>query len=169
MNPPPNREVALFSAALELPADQRAAYLQEACADDPALRLRVEALLRVHQEALPFLENPAPGAQESPMGAEVTDSTVRAFSSPAEKAGDRIGRYKLLQQIGEGGCGVVYMAEQEEPIRRRVALKIIKLGMDTRSVIARFEAERQALGLMDHPNIAKGFDAGAPEYCRPYV
>src|SRR5205814_10020332 len=82
--------------------------------------------------------------------------------------GDRIGRYKLLQQIGEGGCGIVYMARQEEPVRRQVALKIIKLGMDTRSVIGRFEAERQALALMDHPNIAKVFDAGATDTGRPY-
>ena len=81
----------------------------------------------------------------------------------SEKAGDRIGRYKLLQQIGEGGCGVVYMAEQEEPVRRRAAVKVIKLGMDTKQVIARFEAERQALALMDHPNIAKVFDAGSTE------
>jgi len=102
------------------------------------------------------------------MGAEAPGPTVR-FSVPlAEKAGGRIGRYKLLQQIGEGGCGVVYMAEQAEPVRRRVALKIIKLGMDTRQVIARFEAERQALALMDHPNIAKVFDAGATETGRPY-
>ncbi len=85
-----------------------------------------------------------------------------------EKPGDKIGRYKLLQQIGEGGCGVVYMAEQEEPIRRRVALKVIKLGMDTRQVIARFEAERQALALMDHPNIAKVLDADATAAGRPY-
>jgi len=85
-------------------------------------------------------------------------------SFPAnEQPGDRLGRYKLLQQIGEGGCGVVYLAEQEEPVRRRVALKVIKLGMDTKSVIARFEAERQALALMDHPNIAKVLDAGATE------
>src|SRR5205809_4071576 len=84
-------------------------------------------------------------------------------ASLAEKPGDHIGHYKLLQQIGEGGCGVVYMAEQEEPVRRRVALKIIKLGMDTRQVIARFEAERQALAMMDHPNIAKVFDAGSTE------
>ncbi len=85
-----------------------------------------------------------------------------------EKAGDRIGRYKLLQQIGEGGCGVVYMAEQQEPVKRRVALKVIKLGMDTKEVVARFEAERQALALMDHPNIAKVLDAGATENGRPY-
>ena len=86
---------------------------------------------------------------------------------PAEKPGDRIGRYKLLQQIGEGGCGVVYLAEQLHPVRRRVAVKIIKLGMDTKQVIARFEAERQALALMDHPNIAKVLDAGAAESGRP--
>ena len=92
-----------------------------------------------------------------------------ALSTPlTEKPGDRIGHYKLLQQIGEGGCGVVYMAEQEEPVRRRVALKVIKLGMDTKQVIARFEAERQALALMDHPNIAKVLDAGATDTGRPY-
>src|SRR6266853_315220 len=85
-----------------------------------------------------------------------------------EKLGDCIGRYKLLQQIGEGGCGTVYMAEQTEPVRRRVALKVIKLGMDTKQVIARFEAERQALALMDHPNIAKVLDAGATDTGRPY-
>src|ERR1043166_6415408 len=89
-------------------------------------------------------------------------------AATAEKPGDRIGHYKILQQIGEGGCGVVYMAEQDEPVRRRVALKVIKLGMDTRHVIARFEAERQALAMMDHPNIAKVFDAGATPAGRPY-
>src|ERR1051325_9225957 len=94
--------------------------------------------------------------------------TIQLNITPSEKAGDRIGRYKLLQQIGEGGCGVVYMAEQEEPVRRKVALKVIKLGMDTKNVIARFEAERQALALMDHPNIAKVFDAGATETGRLY-
>ena len=88
--------------------------------------------------------------------------------SVSEKPGDKIGHYKLLEQIGEGGCGVVYMAEQEEPIRRRVAFKVIKLGMDTKQVIARFEAERQALALMDHPNIAKVLDAGATDTGRPY-
>src|SRR5437660_8182108 len=168
MNPPPNREVALFSAALELPADRRAAYLDGACADDPVLRLRVEALLRVHDEAIPFLEKPPAGAQESPREREVPGGGIRASGSGSEKAGDRIGRYKLLQQLGEGGCGVVYMAEQEEPVRRRVALKVIKLGMDTKQVIARFEAERQALALMDHPNIAKVLDAGATGTGRPY-
>ena len=90
------------------------------------------------------------------------------ISRARKRSGPRIGRYKLLQKIGEGGCGVVYMAEQEEPVRRRVALKIIKLGMDTEEVIARFEAERQALAMMDHPNIAKVFDAGATDAGRPY-
>src|ERR1041385_1888182 len=91
-----------------------------------------------------------------------------ALTPVTEKTGDRIGRYKLLQQIGEGGMGVVYLAEQEEPVRRKVALKVIKLGMDTRSVIARFEAERQTLALMDHPNIAKVLDAGATDTGRPF-
>ncbi len=94
-------------------------------------------------------------------------STIAVSIPLTEKPGDRIGCYKLLEQIGEGGCGVVYVAEQEQPVRRRVALKVIKLGMDTRQVIARFEAERQALALMDHPNIAKVLDAGATETGRP--
>ena len=97
-----------------------------------------------------------------------SSGTIRIPAISSEKPGDKIGRYKLLQQIGEGGCGVVYMAEQEEPVRRRVALKVIKLGMDTKQVIARFEAERQALALMDHPNIAKVLDAGATDTGRPF-
>jgi len=168
MSPEPNRELAVFSAALELPASERAAYLQQACADDAALRLHVEALLGVHEKALTFLEAPAHGLDASALEGEIAGATARISGSPAEKVGDRIGRYKLLQQIGEGGCGVVYMAEQEEPVRRRVALKVIKLGMDTKEVVARFEAERQALALMDHPNIAKVLDAGATETGRPY-
>jgi WD40 repeat protein len=168
MNRPPSREVVIFNAALEMPAGQRSAYLQEACADDPALRLHIEALLRDHEAARAFLETPPLGAGGPPLGAAVTGAAIGIPAAPSEKAGDRIGRYKVLQQIGEGGCGIVYMAEQEEPVRRRVALKIIKLGMDTKSVIARFEAERQAVALMDHPNIAKVFDAGATEAGRPY-
>src|SRR5262249_5500559 len=93
---------------------------------------------------------------------------VRPSVEPAEKPGDRIGRFKLLEQIGEGGCGVVYVADQEEPVRRRVALKVIKLGMDTKQVIARFDAERQALAMMEHPNIAKVLDGSATETGRPY-
>jgi serine/threonine protein kinase len=148
---------AIFDAAMELPPERREAYLREACADDETLRQRVEALLRAHESAENFMDKPAVAAR---------GETV--LVKPSEQPGDRIGRYKLLQQIGEGGCGVVYMAEQEEPVRRRVALKVIKLGMDTKSVIARFEAERQALALMDHPNIAKVLDAGATEIGRPY-
>jgi serine/threonine protein kinase len=164
MSESPNPEVVVFAAALELPADQRGAYLDEACAGNADLRLQVEALLRVHEEAGGFFDKLASVAQPTfAEGANVSPGGV-----PTEKPGDRIGRYKLLQQIGEGGCGVVYMAEQEEPVHRRVALKVIKLGLDTKSVIARFEAERQALALMDHPNIAKVLDAGATETGRPY-
>jgi eukaryotic-like serine/threonine-protein kinase len=112
----------------------------------------------------------APGESRQPPREELPSprSTIDVRLPVSEKAGDKISHYKLLQQIGEGGCGVVYMAEQEEPVRRRVALKVIKLGMDTRQVIARFEAERQALALMDHPNIAKVLDAGATETGRPF-
>lgn len=156
MNDKPSRELAVFDAALKLPVGDRATYLGRECGDDHALRARVEALLRANTEAGNFME-------ESPGGSQLGSS-----NAIGEKPGDRIGRYKLLQQIGEGGCGVVFMAEQEEPVRRKVALKIIKPGMDTKSVIARFEAERQALALMDHPNIAKVFDAGATESGRPY-
>src|SRR5438477_2465427 len=147
---------AIFDAAIELPPERRAAYVLAACAGEDLLRQRVEALLRAHDSAGTFMDSLA----VVPRGSTVVD--------PAERPGDRIGRYKLLQQIGEGGCGVVYMAEQEEPVRRRVALKVIKLGMDTKQVIARFGAERQALALMDHPNIAKVLDAGATETGRPY-
>ena len=161
MTDPPDRELAVFSAARQLPVRERAAYLDETCADDASLRQRVEELLRASEQAGAFLESPA----AVPLG---PGGTLRLELSPAEKPGGRIGRYKLLQQIGEGGCGVVYMAEQEEPVHRRVALKVIKLGMDTKSVIARFEAERQALALMDHPNIAKVLEAGATETGRPY-
>ncbi len=128
---------------------ERQAYLDGACGTDPDLRSRVEALLAAHDEASDFLEDPA-------------------VSSPQEGPGTSIGVYKLLQQIGEGGMGVVYMAEQEKPVRRKVALKVIKLGMDTKQVIARFEAERQALAMMDHAHIARVLDAGATETGRPY-
>jgi eukaryotic-like serine/threonine-protein kinase len=158
---PSEHEIEVFNVALELPATERAAYLDQTCAGDTALRRRVEELLQASEESCACLEGPA-AVSPGPGG------SVRQTSIIAEKPGDRIGRYKLLQQIGEGGCGVVYMAEQEEPVRRRVALKVIKLGMDTKNVIARFEAERQALALMDHPNIAKVLDAGATETGRPY-
>jgi WD40 repeat protein/serine/threonine protein kinase len=159
MNTPHERDELIFEAALQLPPEQRASYLDQACGGDAQLRQRVEALLHDHEQAGQFLAETA----ASPPG-----PTVHISVPLTEKPGDKIGHYKLLQQIGEGGCGVVYMAEQEEPIRRRVAFKVIKLGMDTKQVIARFEAERQALALMDHPNIAKVLDAGASKNGRPY-
>jgi WD40 repeat protein/serine/threonine protein kinase len=151
-------EEAIFKIAAAIPAqDTRSEYLHQVCGDDQALVSRVLNLLRAHEESASFLESPPPGIA-------VTLDTP----SISEQPGDQIGPYKLLQQIGEGGMGVVYMAEQLRPVKRRVALKIIKPGMDTRQVIARFEAERQALSLMDHPNIAKVLDAGTTSSGRPY-
>src|SRR5436305_399557 len=161
MNTPESREAAIFDGALQLPAEQRTAYIRAACGEDGGLRERVEGLLQAHEQPKGPLDG---SATPTPVG----KPTIVLELTPTEKPGDKIGPYKILQQIGEGGCGVVYMAEQEVPVRRRVALKVIKLGMDTRQVIARFEAERQALALMDHPNIAKVFDAGATETGRPY-
>src|ERR1043166_168362 len=147
MNHMSSRIESLFTDALALPAAKRGAFLDEACAGDAALRARVVALLSAHEATGDLL---TPAAANGSVGHE-------------EKPGDTIGRYKLLQKIGEGGCGVVWMGEQEEPVRRRVALKVIKLGMDTKAVVARFEAERQALAMMDHPNIAKVYDGGATD------
>jgi serine/threonine protein kinase/WD40 repeat protein len=158
----PESEEAIFSTALRCAAAARARYLEKACAGQPALRQRIEALLQAQPRLGEFMERPAD------IGTLGAPETNRLTVPSEERPGTRIGRYKLLQKIGEGGCGVVYMAEQEEPVRRRVALKVIKLGMDTRSVIARFEAERQALAIMDHPNIAKVLDGGATETGRPY-
>jgi eukaryotic-like serine/threonine-protein kinase len=147
---PEDSALTIFNNALELPDPAaRASYLNEACGTDTALLGRVAKLLRAHGEAGGFFSQP-----------------MKPITM--EQVGAVIGRYKLLEQIGEGGCGVVYMAEQQEPVRRRVALKVIKLGMDTKQVVARFEAERQALALMDHPNIARVLDAGATDTGRPY-
>src|ERR1043166_1327487 len=166
---PASRQRDLFLAALEKgSARERAAFLDQACGSDKALRESIEVLLREHEEVGNFLEEPALAGREKWTPADPDPNETRIMTDGLDQAGERIGRYKLLQKIGEGGCGVVYMAEQEEPVRRRVALKIIKLGMDTRSVIARFEAERQALAMMDHPNIARVLDAGATENGRPY-
>jgi WD40 repeat protein/serine/threonine protein kinase len=141
---------SVFGRALELPTlAARAAFLDEACNGNAALRVEVDGLLEAHEQAGGFLRAPAPAPAITTPGA-----------APAEGPGTRIGPYKLLQQLGEGGMGVVYMAEQEEPIRRRVAMKIIKPGMDSAQVFARFEVERQALALMDHQNIARVLDAG---------
>jgi serine/threonine protein kinase/Tol biopolymer transport system component/tetratricopeptide (TPR) repeat protein len=150
-------EEAIYYEAIGRPPDEREAFLLRACARDAALLTRVRTLLAAREVEDEFLES-------VPWGPGATPDTSLLTEGP----GTVIGRYKLLEKIGEGGMAVVYMAEQERPIRRKVALKIIKLGMDTRQVIARFEAERQALALMDHPSIAKVFDAGATETGRPY-
>ena len=149
--------IELLGEVMERPGVDREAFLDEACGNDAALRTQIRRLVRALDGAGDFLAAPEDG--------------VTAAQGPgplSEGPGSVIGRYKLLQQIGEGGFGVVFMAEQLEPIRRRVALKIIKPGMDTRAVMARFEAERQALAMMDHPNIARVLDAGATETGRPY-
>ncbi len=148
----------IFIKALEIGAlDRRRSYLAVACGEDSELRSQVDALLSASEQAGGFLQQPA-----------VDRPQTAAFSPSPEYIGTQIGPYKLLQQIGEGGMGTVYMAEQTEPIQRTVALKIIKIGMDSRQVIARFEAERQALALMDHPNIAKMLEAGATDTGQPY-
>ncbi len=162
-----NRLEAIFAESLgKASLAERAAYLDQACGVEIGLRRRLDALLKAHDEAGSFLREPV--VQMS----ATTDKSVGLDEIPLpanlEGPGTRIGPYKLLQQIGEGGMGVVYMAEQEQPFKRRVALKIIKPGMDSAQVIARFEAERQALAIMEHPNIAKVLDAGTTESGRPY-
>src|SRR5262249_48130209 len=155
---------ALFLALIENAPADRAALLDAACAGDAELRQRVEGLLRAHEEPGSFLnvqaldplltEDHSPGAFLPPALAAVP---------PGERPGPRIGPYKLLQRRGGGGMGAVWLAEQREPVRRLVALKVIKAGMDSAQVLARFEAERQALALMDHPHIARVLDAGTTE------
>ncbi len=154
------REAALFEAAVKLSGRERVMFLDGACHGDPGLRTRLNALLAADEQSEGVLAEPAPAAGGT-MKVEFADG-------PDEIVGQKIGRYKILERVGEGGCGVVYVAEQSEPIRRRVALKVIKLGMDTKQVVARFEAERQALALMDHPNIAKVLDAGTSDGKRPF-
>ncbi len=159
MSDAPDRTETVFAAAVALEdPDERAAYLDQACAGDPALRGRVEALLRAHERAGHLLDRPAP------VGPELTG----AYTSGALPGTVLAGRYKLLEQIGEGGMGTVWVAEQTQPVRRKVALKLIKPGMDSKAVLARFEAERQALAVMDHPNIAKVLDGGATAAGRPF-
>ncbi len=161
MTPSHDREAALLAQALEKPVAERRAWLEAVCGEDRSLRQRLEALLAAREPA-----EKQPTSPSEPTGSSLTlDLAEFALE---EGVGQTLGRYKLLEKIGEGGYGVVYVAEQEEPVRRRVALKIIKLGMDTRQVVARFEAERQALALMDHPGIAKVFDAGATDNGRPF-
>jgi WD40 repeat protein/serine/threonine protein kinase len=156
-----NAAKAIFMTALEkLEPAERAVYVGEACGNDHALRQRVEILLKAHDDPGSFMKAPIAGPAAALLG--TIDAPV------TERPGKAIGPYKLLEHIGEGGFGVVFMAEQQHPVRRKVALKVIKPGMDTKQVIARFEAERQALALMDHPYIARVLDAGATDTGRPY-
>src|SRR5688500_9379925 len=156
------RDIFIVALQKDDPAERRA-YLDEACGGRPDLRKQVESLLLLHEGAGSFLENPA----DRP-------AATGAFQEAADQAASRegpgavIGPYKLVQQIGEGGMGTVWMAQQTEPVKRLVAVKLIKAGLDTKSVLTRFEAERQALALMDHPNIAKVLDAGATPDGRPF-
>jgi serine/threonine protein kinase len=154
MQSPQEREEALFQAAVQLNGAERVVFLNGACLGDDTLRQRLEALLAAH-------DAPDETAAVETMKLEPADTADEAV-------GQMLGPYKLLERLGEGGCGVVYVAEQTRPVRRRVALKVIKLGMDTKAVVARFEAERQALAMMDHPNIAKVLDAGSTETGRPF-
>ncbi|MHC4108896.1 MAG: serine/threonine protein kinase [Planctomycetota bacterium] len=143
----------LFQVAVDLAATDQATFLQQQCGSDAALRADVDVLLRTY---------------ETDLGDFLRTAVVSERADPGEQPGDCIGPYKLLSRIGQGAFGDVYVAEQAQPVRRTVALKIVKLGMDTKQVVARFEAERQALALMDHPHIAKVYDAGATELGRPY-
>jgi serine/threonine-protein kinase len=152
------KEREIFDAALAIAdSDQREAFLSRACHSDPGLEEHLRGLLEMQRKLGSFLQSP-----DSPSMLTIDPPQL------AEGPGTVIGPYKLREQIGEGGMGVVYVAEQTQPVRRKVALKIIKPGMDTKQVIARFEAERQALAMMDHPNIARVHDAGATESGRPY-
>jgi serine/threonine protein kinase/WD40 repeat protein len=160
MSPSHEKVEALFNQALAFKPEEREAFLAGACGTDEVLRRRLEELLKAEAAAGAFLP-------ETPKGAP-TIALKFAEEPPDEAVGQTLGRYKLLERVGEGGCGVVYVAEQTEPVRRRVALKVIKLGMDTKQVVARFEAERQALAMMDHPNIAKVLDAGTTDLGRPF-
>ena len=163
-------EDSVFFAALHVTdADQRRVFLDQACIDNPGLRAVVEEMLASQEDADRWIDR---GYTAIVLNADELPEAVPAGAVNGEPADERIGkkidRYTIMQCLGEGGCGVVYLAEQEAPVKRLVALKVIKLGMDTRSVIARFDAERQALAMMDHPNIARVLDAGATDTGRPY-
>jgi serine/threonine protein kinase len=171
-NSGPDREAELFFAAAELPdTTARAAFLDQACAGDAALRRRIEALLRAERRADEFFAaHPSgPAVEARHVSASASDPSVNHASASADPlAPPSIPRHRLLEKLGEGGCGVVYRAEQIEPVLREVAIKVIKPGMDTRAVIRRFAAERQSLARMEHPHIARILDAGATAEGRPF-
>jgi serine/threonine protein kinase len=171
MTTDPDRLEALFAASLATPLSERGRFADQACAGDDELRQRLEALLSAHEEAGNFLNETAKSAYilcDLPAAQDIEALCAPTRDDAGLKEHTRIGAYKLLQQLGEGGMGVVYLAEQQEPLRRVVALKIIKPGMDSQQVIARFEAERQALALMDHPHIARVFDASTTPSGLPF-
>ena len=174
MDPRQRLEEGLFQAAIQLDPAAREVFVATSCRGDSPLRARLELLLAQHFSGDSLLAEGSPGACAGIDRAAIeaaqapTVASSSAKSGTDEPVGQMLGRYKILERVGEGGCGVVYVAEQVEPVRRRVALKVIKLGMDTQQVVARFEAERQALAMMDHPNIAKVLDAGATEQGRPF-
>ena len=153
----------IFTAAIQLTGDPRSAFLAAACGQDAKLREQVEALLRAHDESGGLLPRQADRKLE-----DQRLEATRLITTEAQPGTMIAGRYKLLEAIGEGGMGTVWVAEQSQPVKRKVALKLIKAGMDSKSVLARFEAERQALAVMDHPNIAKVLDGGITESGRPY-
>src|SRR5690606_11000425 len=153
-----DRTKALFLDLLDVPADERAARLDEACKGDEALRSRLSALLAAHEDAGAFLDAPATWRS----------ALVRESAGPLERPGERIGGFELSEPIGEGGFGTVWRARQTRPIARDVALKIVKLGMDTAEVVRRFEHEQEALARMDHPHVARVFDGGATPDGRPW-
>jgi serine/threonine protein kinase len=161
-------EEAIFAAALERASPaQRRAFVKQACGSDAKLQALVEGLLQAHENPDSFLESPAANLGATGAFTPSLEDAPADTALATQSRGTIIGPYKLLEQIGEGGMGLVFVAEQQLPVRRRVALKIIKPGMDSRQVIARFEAERQALAMMDHPNIAKVLEGGTTPEGRP--
>ena len=159
MAPPLEKVIFLAASALDDEAERRL-LLDRACGGDAALRARVDALFAIEAEATDYFETNGGGASMAPQVSEP--------AAGGEQAGASIGPYRLIRRVGDGGCGVVYLAEQDEPVRRQVALKVIRLGMDTEEVISRFESERRALAMMEHPNIARVLDAGSTASGRPF-
>ena len=170
MKPEHPTEKSIFLDALDVESPQeRVAFIEVACQGNPQLLASVSALLREHERAFNPIDKPIAQGVDFQLGTlDETDSVLSEAEHSQQILGTMIGPYKLMEQIGEGGFGIVYVADQQEPIRRRVALKVIKPGMESREVLSRFEAERQAIALMDHPNIARVFDAGVTDTAQPY-